>query len=242
MFAAVLTTLLFSLSAIFGRRVSQRLSGTQANLGRLILAAIILGFWSHLIGAGIHVRAFPFLLASGCAGFGISDLAMFQAYQRIGMRRTVVLIQCLAAPFGTTVEWLWLATAPTLGQAVYSAVILAGVGLALFPEKNEEPSNARLRTGISFGILGAAGQAGGAVLSRKAYAVAAAAGEAFHPVLSDGISAAYQRILGGIACSLCLLVYLRLRRKPIDSALTDWQKGWPWLVAHALAGDRKSVV
>jgi hypothetical protein len=50
MVAEILATALFSLSAIFGQRVSRLLSGTQANLGRLGLAAILLGLWSHIFG------------------------------------------------------------------------------------------------------------------------------------------------------------------------------------------------
>ena len=239
--AAILTTLLFSLSAIFGRRLSHSVSGTYANLGRLVIAATLLGLWSHLFGFGMHGRAFPALFLSGCAGFGVGDLAMFQAYRRIGARRTVVIIQCLAAPVGTLAEWLWLRQAPTSAQAVFGTVILLGVGIALLPSRTEAPLGRGLGVGISFGVLGAIGQAGGAVLSRKAYAVAAAAGEAFHATLADGVNAAYQRMLGGIAFSICFLVYLRLIHRPGEPPRTDWQHGWPWLIAHALTGPAVGV-
>jgi drug/metabolite transporter (DMT)-like permease len=241
MLAAVLTTLLFSLSAIFGRRVSHWLSGSQANLARLVFAATLLGMWSHTFGFGIHGRAFPVLFLSGCIGFGFGDMAMFQAYRHIGTRRTVVIIQCLAAPLGTFAEWLWLGRAPTLSQAVYGCVILAGVGIALLPPKTEARINRGTGVGILFGVIAAIGQAGGAVLSRKAYEVASAAGEAFHPLLTDGINAAYQRMLGGIAVSICFFLCLRLIRQPPEPGRTDWNRGWPWLIGHALAGPAAGV-
>src|ERR1700761_8489196 len=135
MLAAFLATIFFSLSAITGRRLSHFVSGTRANLARLSVACIFLGAWSHLFGFGIGGAAFPILFFSGCVGFGIGDLSMFQAYPRIGARRTIVLIQCLAAPFGGLIEWLWLHHAPTLPQAFYGAVILLGVAIALMPAK-----------------------------------------------------------------------------------------------------------
>lgn len=242
MFAAILTTLLFSISAIFGRRVSNLLSGTQANLGRLGFAAGLLGLWSYLYGSGSHRSAFPILFLSGCAGFGLGDLAMFHAYRRIGARRTVVIVQCLAAPFGTLGEWLWLGQAPTIAQAVCGAIILAGVGVALMPGGTEEPVPREAGLGVWYGILAAMGQAGGAVLSRKAYALASATGEPFHATLVDGVNVAYQRMLGGIAVTIGFFVYLKILQAPAEPAVkTDWKRGTPWLVGHALAGPAAGV-
>ena len=241
MLAAVLTTLLFSVSAIFGRRVSQYLSATQANLARLAVAATCLGLWSHLFGFGVQGRAFPVLFLSGCVGFGLGDLAMFQAYQRIGARRTVVLIQCLAAPFGTVAEWLWLGHAPTLLQAIYGCVILSGVGIALAPAEIRVPERQGVKLGVIFGSLAAIGQAGGAVLSRKAYAVASASGQPFRPIVADGVNAAYQRMLGGIAVSMAFLVYLKLARRMGPVSEADWKRASRWVVAHALIGSAAGV-
>ena len=53
MLAAVLTTILFSLSAVCGRQLSHYLSGTRANLVRLLLGALMLGTWAHVFGFGL---------------------------------------------------------------------------------------------------------------------------------------------------------------------------------------------
>lgn len=235
MLAAFLATILFSLSAITGRRLSHLVSGTQANLARLLVACIFLGAWAHLFGFGVGGVAFPILFLSGCVGFGIGDLSMFQAYPRIGARRTIVLIQCLAAPFGGIIEWLWLNHAPTLPQAICGAVILAGVGIALMPTKKDEQPTQGLTTGILFGVLSALCQGTGAVISRKAYEVASAAGHPFH-TLTDGINAAYQRILGGILVSTLFFGYLRLAHKRDATEKNDWRKGWKWVLGNGLAG------
>ncbi|MCU0786439.1 MAG: DMT family transporter [Verrucomicrobia bacterium] len=240
MLAAFLTTILFSCSAISGRRLSTHLRGTQANLARLILAAALLGAWSHTFGFGLGGAAFPLLFLSGCVGFGMGDLALFQTYRRLGARRAMVMAQCLAAPIATLIEWLWLGHAPSLTQTGFAALILGGVGVALLPhEDTDEPVN-HLAAGILFGLVAAFGQGLGAVLSRKAYALAAAAGQTFHGV-GDGLNAAYQRILGGIFLTALFFVYLRLAHKPDESLTNNWSKAWPWLVANCLCGPSLGV-
>ena len=240
MLAAFLTTVLFSLSAVSGRRLAHYLTGTQINLTRLLLAASLLGAWSHLFGFGLHGVAFPILFLSGCVGFGMGDLALFQAYPRIGSRRTIVLVQCLAAPFAVLTEWAWLGTAPTLAQAGFGALILVGVGVALMPGKGQGQPTHGLAAGIMFGVVGALGQAWGAVLSRKAYAVAAHAGQVFHGA-GDGVNAAYQRMLGGICVSGLFFLYLRLAHKPNPARKSDWPRAWPWLAGNSLAGPALGV-
>ena len=240
MLAAFLATILFSLAAITGRRLSHFVTGTQANIARLLIASAVLGILARLFGETIGRDTFPFLFLSGCVGFGIGDLAMFQAYPRLGSRRTMVMIQCLAAPFAGLLEWLWLNHAPTLIQAIYGAIILAGVGIALMPPKTEAQPTHGLTAGILFGALSAFCQGAGAVISRKAYEVAKAAGHPFHTP-ADGINAAFQRTLGGILVSLLFLTYLRAVHKLDSTRRNDWRTGWRWVIANAMAGPALGV-
>ncbi len=234
MFAALLTTVLFSCSALAGRRLPLFFSGTQANFFRLLLAATLLGTWSQLFGFGLHGVAFPWLFLSGCVGFGLSDLAMLQTYAHLGARRTMVMVQCLAVPLATLIEWAWLHHAPTPVQSGFALVVLAGVGVAMLPSKRDEPTHG-LQAGIFFGCLAALGQGGGAVISRKAYQVAQDAGQTFHGA-GDGINAAYQRMLGGLFVTVLLWLYLKATRRAAGERPNNWSAGWPWLVANALAG------
>jgi drug/metabolite transporter (DMT)-like permease len=235
MLAAFLTTILFSLSAIAGRRLSHYLSGTVSNLLRLSLGAVLLGAWSHAFGFGVGGAGFPILFLSGCAGFGLGDLCMFQAYRRLGARRTLVLNQCLAAPFAALAEWAWLGHAPTLAQAGFGALILTGVGVALLPGRADAQPVHGLAAGICFGVVSALGQGMGAVLSRKAYAVAAAHGQIFHGV-GDGINAAYQRMLGGICVTAAFYLFLKIAPEPDEPRVNRWRAAWGPLVANCLCG------
>ena len=155
MLGAFLTVILFSFAAISGRRLTHYISGTEANLTRLLFVAMVLGVTTYWLRSTISLAAFPYLFASGCVGFGIGDLSMFQAYPRIGTRRTIVLIQCLAPPFAALGEWAWLGHAPTWTQAICGLVILAGVGIALMPGKADAQPTHGLTAGICFGVVSA---------------------------------------------------------------------------------------
>ena len=236
MFAAILTTLLFALSALSGRRLTRHLAGSLANLVRLLVAALVVGTYAHWFGFGLGGPAFGWLFVSGCVGFGIGDLAMFQAYPRIGTRRTMVLVQCLAAPLAALTEWVWLDTVPGTRQALFGAVALTGVGVALMPQRNAENPAHGLLAGTLFGLLAALCQAWGAVLSRKAYAVSMAHDCAITGV-SGGINAAYQRLLGGLLVSGAFVLYLKFRSqsKPAGRP-ANWPCAWPMIIANGLCG------
>jgi len=69
--------------------------------------AFFLAFWAYGFGIGLEGNAFPLFFLSGIIGIGIGDVALFQALPRLGSRLSLLLIQCLTAPFGALIEWLW---------------------------------------------------------------------------------------------------------------------------------------
>jgi len=239
MFAALLTTVLFSCSAMTGRRLYRFFTVTQANFYRLLIAAVLLGAWSHLFGFGLRGPAFPWLLLSGGIGFGLCDLATLQTYPHLGARRTMVIVQCLAVPLAALMEWACLGHTPSLLQGGFALLVLAGVGIAMLPGKKDEPTHG-LRAGLAFGLIAALGQGGGAVLSRIAYQVAQTAGHPFRGA-GDGINAAYQRLLGGLAVTVLFWFYLNLAHRDRPARRPDWPGGWPWMVTAALAGPSLGV-
>src|ERR1017187_136920 len=232
MLPALLTTLLWSVSVVCATRSTRYLGGAVANLTRLCLATILLALYAHGFGKGLGGAGLWFFVWSGFVGFGLGDLALYEALPRLGSRLTLLLAQCLAAPIGALVEWLWLGTTLSLAQSIASLVTLAGIAVALAPGNHFHLDRKHLFSGTIFGVLAAIGQGGGAVLSRKAYQLVHEAGQSI-----DGGTAAYQRILGGIGVAAVYFVWLRVRSRTSPSgSRVEWRKAWPWVVVNTLGG------
>jgi drug/metabolite transporter (DMT)-like permease len=232
MFPAILTTLLWSVSVVCATRSTRHLGGPIANLARLCLATALLAMWAYGFGKGFGGAGLRFFLWSGFVGFGLGDLALYEALPRLGSRLTLLLAQCLAAPVGALIEWLWLGTTLTIAQAIAGLVILAGVTVGLAPKTHAHLDRKHLFSGTIFGVLAAIGQGGGAVLSRKAFLVTAHAGQSI-----DGATAAYQRIIGGIGVAAIYFGYRWLRGTHAHGlAQLEWRKASPWVILNTLGG------
>ena len=247
MFPAFLATVLFSLSVIFAGRTTRMLGGTMANFYRLCVSTVLLAVWAHAFGNGLGGGAFPVFFLSGCIGFGLGDLALYQTIPRIGPRLTILMVHCLAAPFAALTEWLWLGTALTLTQIIAGLVILAGVAIALAPREHLDIEPRALAQGISFGLVAALGQGLGAVVTRKAYALVKLNGQSI-----DGGTAAYQRILGGLFFAVVPALWImrkgRLKNRDRESNTaaepanrSGRQMVWLWVLLNSLAGPTVGV-
>jgi drug/metabolite transporter (DMT)-like permease len=238
MLPAFLTTMLWSCSAICAARSAKLVGGSAANVTRMAVATALLALWAHLspYAHGLGGPALPWFLASGFIGFGLGDVAMFAALQRIGPRLTMLLTHCLAAPIAAATTWLWLDDELGLREIVWAVVILGGVALALAPDRGAEVPRRRFWLGVLGGIGSAMGQGIGTVLSRKANLVAAAAGM---PV--DGGTQAYQRIGVGLLVALAFFLVLRRTHPEPAPAPGVWRTAWLWIIGNALAGPSVGV-
>lgn len=246
MFAAFLATCLFSISVISGHRTAKIIGGVEANFWRLTFATLFLSLWAFTGGHGVNGAGFSLFLLSGVIGIGIGDAGLFQALPRLGSRLSVLILQCLTAPIAALVEWLWLGTTLGATEIIGALMILAGVGVAIAPGEHNPIPRPALIVGGWFGLLGATGNALGAVISRKAYAVAHD-----HQETLDGGTAAFQRILGGLLVSAILLLFAKRQyiRMPGDSSDTSvvtpaaekWRRIAPWVLLNSLAGQTLGV-
>ncbi|HUJ42813.1 MAG TPA: DMT family transporter [Opitutaceae bacterium] len=233
MLGAFLTTIFFSLSVIFANRSIAAVGITRANLGRLLVALFCLGVYAHTFGRGFGGAGRDWFLLSGLIGMGLGDLASFSALPLLGSRLSILMSQCLAVPIAIVAERAWLGTRLTASQFVWGAVILGGVALALMPTPRAPPRVRVRPIGFVWGFLSAAGQGVGAVVSRRAAEAATGAGETV-----DGITAAYQRIIGGLvitAAFFILRALLRRERRP-ETAAAPSAHPCLWIVANALCG------
>ena len=245
MFPAFLTTLLFAISAVCGYRTSKKIGGIEANFWRIALATIFLTVWAFTFGHGFEGAPGWFFL-SGLIGIGIGDSAYFQALPKLGSRRTILLCQCLTAPFAALIEYFWLGTKLHPNEILCIAVIITGVAIALKPDDHLKISARDWQIGIFGSTIAALSTAIASVLIRKGFQVASENG--FHP---DAGTTGYQRVLGGILIPTAALLLFKWRSAhahgPAFASDTmhisreKWRTLWPWVLANALAGQTLGV-
>jgi drug/metabolite transporter (DMT)-like permease len=238
MLPALLAMGLFATSSVAARQSIHHLGPNNASLVRILLATFLLGIYAHGWGAGFSGPSLGWFLVSGLIGFGICDTAIFIALPRLGAQLTSLMVQCLSVPIGLLTEWLWLGTELSLGRLLAIAVILAGVVIALRPTAKPEASRPSPgKAALVLGVVAAAGQAWGAVLSRHGTQLARAAGQ---PI--DGLSVAYQRIWAGVFFIVLWWLWQR-RQQGAGTASThpNWRAASPWILANALSGPSLGV-
>lgn len=239
MLASFLAAFFFALNATCASHSVRASGSTRANLGRLCVAVIVLGAFGHLVGGGFTSASVGWFLLSGVIGMGLGDLGVYGALPLLGSRLTVLMTQCLAAPIAAVGEWVWLGTRLTGAQIGWGALILTGVAIAIMPTRRAPPRVAVKPIGFLFGLLAAAGQGLGALVSRKGVDVATAAGEAAHNA-TFGLTAAYQRILAGLVFTCLWFLVLRqlgrLAPAPVAASPRERRRARAWMLANGLAG------
>jgi drug/metabolite transporter (DMT)-like permease len=173
--------------------------------------------------------AFGWFFVSGLAGFGLGGVAMFQSLPLLGSALSMLIVQCGTVVVAAGVEWLWLGGKLTPIQLGCATVTVAGVALGLMPRSLPDVPSATLRRGVAWAIVSAVGQGVGAVLSRKAFAVAAAM-----QLRPDAATTAYQRALGGLVVAAVAVVLVRSSGQ--EKSRGTLAETWPWVLANVLTG------
>ena len=180
--------------------------------GKTTLISLMLGLLVTVLWPdSLHRTTFAWLFFSGLVGFGLGDIALFYAFERIGARLTILMNLCLAPIFAAAVEYLWLGNGLYPHQWAAIAVILSGVALSIHPSKssilNAHPGS--FIPGIIAGIVAGFGQGCGAVISRRSQEA-----ESLLGLEINGLSEAFQRVLAGFVMVAILFAIRRPTRPP----------------------------
>jgi drug/metabolite transporter (DMT)-like permease len=235
MLASFLAAFFFALNGTCANRNLAANGPVRANLGRLIVATMVLGAFAHTAGHGFSSASVGWFFLSGVIGMGMGDLGLYAALPLLGSRLTVLVTQCLAAPLAALGEWLWLGTRLTALQITWGLTILAGVAVAITPSKASPPRVKVRPLGFLFAFGAACGQGFGALVSRKGVTVAETAGEVANTA-TFGITAAYQRILAGLVFTALWFLALHLVRRLPKGAGGPQHRSLFWSIANGFSG------
>lgn len=236
---AFLTACLFAWSVSCARQSTRHHGPDLANAGRILIALAVMGAWVLLSGRQVVAPGWGWLVLSGALGLGLGDIALFNALPRIGPALTILIMQCLAAPFALAIEYLMLGTTIRWAQAGAAAVILAGVAVALGAPPEGSDDRRQRRVGVALAVLAAFGQACGAVSTPLAHHACDLAGAA----MPDGIGQGLVRLLGGVPIVLGFVLW-QTRGTSLLAAVArpyDRARGPLWMVMNGLSGPALGV-
>jgi len=174
--AALGTALCWSLTAVFFAAAGARIGSLSVNLIRLVMALGMLSAYQAVArGMALPLDASPYawtwLSISGLIGFCVGDLCLFRALLVIGPRLSSLLMS-LAPVLTGVFGWLVLDEGLTLIELLGMGLTVGGIAWAISDRTPEKPGEQSTRTrrqlviGVLLGVGGAAGQAGGLVLSK----------------------------------------------------------------------------
>ena len=170
--AALATSMLWTATSLLFTAASKRIGPTIVNAARIFLAIGLLGL-THLLLTGAWLPQAVtgqvlFLALSGLIGLTIGDQALLIAFVDIGPRLAMLLMTTsplFAALFG------WVALGEALGAIALMGIALTIGGVAWVvlerPQGAIVPHGPHRTRGVLLGLVAAACQAGGLLLSKQ---------------------------------------------------------------------------
>jgi drug/metabolite transporter (DMT)-like permease len=235
-FAALLTTLFWTITALAFETASKRIGSMHVNLLRLGLATLLLSVFSFFyrglflpLDADIHT--WIWLAVSGIVGFILGDYCLFRAYVITGAR-VAMLMMTLAPVFAAFTAWIMLGEVMSGKSLLAMIITLSGIALVIFTRTQVNSSDvvkSRRRysmsypvRGVAMGVIAAAGQGVGLVLSK------------YGMRNYDPFAASHIRVITGFV-GFAILFFILGRWKELPASLRD-TKAMKWLIVGSIFG------
>ena len=178
-FAALLTTVFWTITALSFETAGKRIGSLHLNLLRLGLAMFLLAGFSWIrrsmpLPLDATPHQWTWLSISGLIGFVIGDFCLFQAFIIIGARVSMLLMT-LAPPIAALAGWYFLNDSISIKGVLGMSITMVGIALVIFVRMPSGSLNnahfqkvklAHPLKGIILGIIAAAGQGIGLVISK----------------------------------------------------------------------------
>lgn len=173
--AAVAASFCWSLNSIQFTFAGRRVGSRVVNRVRLALAVVLLSL-SHLLlrgelwPVGAELHRWGWLGVSGIVGLIVGDGALFQAFLRIGPRRSMMLMTLVPV---ISAVGAWMLIGETLLPLEVLAILLTVGGVAWVVSERRSPTELLdhdgrdLVLGVLLGLTGATGQALGLVAAKQ---------------------------------------------------------------------------
>jgi drug/metabolite transporter (DMT)-like permease len=212
--AALATACFWTVTALSFEFASKRVGSLAVNMIRLTVAFTLLAILTLIIrgmplplDASLH--AWLWLSLSGLIGLVLGDYFLFKAYAALSSR-IAMLIMTTVPPMTALIGWLLLGEKMTLLHMFGMFITVGGIFLAVFsmPENGKKIRLNYPVKGLMFALIGAAGQAGGLVLSK------------FGMGSYNAFAASHIRIIAAVIGYALIIIFLR-KGFLVSNALKD---------------------
>lgn len=209
---ALLTSLCWAISALSFEIAGKKIGSLPMNFIRMSLALIFISIYSlifkgEIFPSGVNSQQLVWLISSGIVGFVLGDMLLFQSFVLIGARLGT-LMMTMVAPITAIISWIAIKEEMSLWQIFAMLVTISGIFLVIYSRNKINGKNkavnyktSTLLLGFFLAFGGAAGQAGGLVLSKKGL------------INFDAFSASHIRIISGFVGYLIIISFAGLWKK-----------------------------
>jgi len=165
LFAALSWTFASTLFTSAGRRIG----ALNLNAFRIVIGASLLSI-AHFFLYGsffplVNISQFFYLSLSGIIGLAIGDFAYFGSLITIGPRKAI-LVSSMAPIFSLIGGYIVLQEIPSLISGIGVFLVLLGIWIVIIEREEKEDVRGNKLKGVALGIIAAAGQGIGVVISK----------------------------------------------------------------------------
>lgn len=171
---ALLAAAMWAVATLLFGRLEKKVSPAAINYSKCLVAGVLLLITRVIVGgsalADVGMAAWVELSVSAVVGILIGDTCYFEAIQRIGVSRSILLLS--TAPLFAAAGGVWfLGESLTALGVVGIVVTIVGLGVvAGKPSELKSAASGLSLVGVVFGFMAALGQASGGVTSKAAMA------------------------------------------------------------------------
>jgi len=203
--AALAVAVCWTFTSLFFEAAGKRLGSLSVNFIRLLIALILFTIYSMVFYGKIFPEAeterYLWLAASGVIGFFIGDLFLFKAFILIGSRLSMLMMS-LAPVFAAVLAYVFIDEVLLLSDIAAIIITVFGIAIVVLTRNsNGKIVLSRPFKGFFYALIGALGQAGGLILSKKGVT-------GYDPFLATDI-----RVMAGLASFGLLIIFLGQTKK-----------------------------
>lgn len=208
--SALLAAFLWAASSVIYSLLGRKISPLKLNFLKGIIAIVFILvtlFFQGNFFNSLDIYSVFLLFTSGVVGIGLGDTAYFITLNNLGVRNTL-LLETLAPPLSAFLAWIFIGE--TLDTIAWIGILLTLLGIIwVISERTPVSNNLYRRKGVLWGIVAAASQSGGAVLSRIG-------------LLNSEISALESSLIRLVAGTITAFILLFISRKK-KLSLKSWK-------------------